>query len=346
MMLARHAESLFWAGRYIERAEDTARMLDVTYHGLLEVSVAETAPRWWRDVLVVHRLEHDFTARHGDAVDAATVSAYLVRDPDNPSAIATAVGRVRENAHRVRDLISTEVWEAVNQFHLELQARDLAADLDGQPSQLYGFVKRGCQTIAGVAIETMPRDEGWRFLNLGWMLERAEMMCRLLDVRYAQLRAAGPHDFHQWLLTLKSASASEAYRRAYRASMDPSDVVEFLLLSPTFPRSVLFCLRAAEHELSRLAPSTNGLTRPQRLIGRLRADLEFQDVSELLGGDVHRFLDDVQAEVGRVAGAVADQFFRDASTQQLHELAFHPPAGAGAETGTGAPPGRRGQGSV
>ncbi len=327
-MLARHAESLFWAGRYIERAEDTARMLDVTYHGLLEVTVAGTARRWWRDLLVVHRLRDDFAARHGNTIDAATVSAYLVRDPENPSAISTAVAQVRENAHSVRDLISTDVWEAVNQFHLELQARDLAEDLDEQPSQLYAFVKRGCQTIAGVAAETMPRDEGWRFLNLGWMLERAEMMCRLLDVRYAQLTAAGPHDFHQWLLTLKSASAAEAYRKAYRASMDPNDVVEFLLLSPTFPRSVLFCLRAAEHELNRLTP-TSDLTRPQRALGRLRADLEFQDVSELLRGDVHPFLDDVQAEVGRVAVAVADLFFRDAVGQELHPLEFHPPAGAG-----------------
>ena len=191
MMLARHAESLFWAGRQIERAEDTARMLDVTYHGLLEAMPWE-AERSWKDLLKVLWLDRPF-AELEQGVRAATVSEFLVFDPDNPGAIVSAVSSARENARAARELISSELWQAINTFHLELRSRNLRADVEARPHELYEFVKRSCQTISGVAVETMPRDDGWRFLQLGWMLERAEMTCRLLDVRYSQLVSAGRH---------------------------------------------------------------------------------------------------------------------------------------------------------
>ncbi len=187
-MLARHAESLFWMGRYMERAEDTARMLDVTYHGLLE-SPPEEASRSWLDLLSVLNVDQGFAKRHTE-VTAAIVSEFLVLDEKNPGAIVSSVGRARENARSVRELISTELWEAVNMFWLELLARNLRADLEQQPYELYGLVKRRCQTVNGVAAETMPRDDGWRFLMLGWMLERTEMTCRLLNVRYGELAGA------------------------------------------------------------------------------------------------------------------------------------------------------------
>ncbi|HMK10482.1 MAG TPA: alpha-E domain-containing protein, partial [Acidimicrobiales bacterium] len=187
-MLARHAESLFWMGRYMERAEDTARMLDVTYHGLLE-SPPEEATRAWLDLLAVLSLDQAFAERH-DEITAGLVSEFLVLDDKNPGAIVSAVGRARENARSVRELISTELWEAVNTFWLELLARNLRADIEEQPYELYGLVKRRCQMVNGVTSETMPRDDGWRFLMLGWMLERAEMTCRLLNVRYGELASA------------------------------------------------------------------------------------------------------------------------------------------------------------
>jgi uncharacterized alpha-E superfamily protein len=322
-MLARHAESLFWAGRQIERAESTARMLDVTYHGLLEAMPWE-AERSWRDLLKVLWLDRPF-AELELSMRAAHVSEFLVFDPDNPGAVVSAVSQARENARAARELISTELWEAINSFHLELRARNLRADLEWRPHELYGFVKRSCQTIAGVAGETMPRDDGWRFLMLGWMLERAEMTCRLLDVRYTQLVTAGAAGgFHHWLQTLKSASGSEAFRRRYRASMDPADVVEFLLLSRTFPRSVLFCLRSAENDLARLEGATGTLARPQRLLGRTRSDLEYLDTHELLDGELHLFLDQLLDGIHQVAEAVALQYFRGAEELGLH--AFVPGA--------------------
>ncbi|MEY2449623.1 MAG: hypothetical protein QOH79_3099 [Acidimicrobiaceae bacterium] len=315
-MLARHAENLFWAGRYIERAEDTARILDVTYHGLLEASPTEAA-RAWADVLVVLRLSSDFGAL-SSGIDAVSVSQFLVSDRDNPGSIVSAVARCRENLRSVRELVSTELWESVNRFHLDMRARNLWADIEAEPYQLYAFVKERCQMVAGAAAETMPRDDGWRFLQIGWMLERAEMTCRLLHVRYS---GEDPVGFHHWLGTLKSASASEAYRRSYRGSMDPANVLEFLLLSPQFPRSVLFCLRRAEHDLASLGrnPSAH-LSRPERLLGRIRADLEYRDVTEVVADGVPVFLDELQRRVRQVAEAVALEYFRNSQELDLHAL--------------------------
>jgi uncharacterized alpha-E superfamily protein len=322
-MLARHAESLFWTGRYVERAEDTARMLDVTYHGLLEASPFE-AERAWLDLLSVLRLDREFGAG-ARGVSAASVSHFLVLDEGNPGSIVSAVARARDNLRSVREMVSSELWRAVNGFHLELRARNLHHDLEQQPYELYGLVKLRCQTLAGVAAETMPRDDGWRFLQIGWALERAEMTCRLLEVRYATSEMAG---FHHWLSTIKSASGAEAYRRAHRSSRDPAHVVEFLLLSPTFPRSVLFCLRRAESELARLDDASSRMSRPQRLLGQVRASLEFADIHEVLAGGLDAVLAPLQRSVRQVAEAVALQYFRSSQELALTALDFRPPGSA------------------
>ena len=200
-MLARHAENLFWTGRYIERAEDTARLLDVTYHTLVEASPFE-AQRSWRDLLAVLTLESAFEAT-GRQATASEVSEFLVLDPAQPGSIVRSVTAARENVRSLREQVPTELWEAVNGFHLEMRARDLRADLH-QPHTLYALVKRRCQLLAGVAAETMPRDDGWRFLQIGWMLERAEMACRSLAVRLAH-SSIDADPYHHWLGILKSA---------------------------------------------------------------------------------------------------------------------------------------------
>jgi uncharacterized alpha-E superfamily protein len=320
-MLARDAESLFWSGRYLERAEDTARLLDVTYHGMLETTPDEEALAW-NDVLAALRLDGVY-AKTGRPLTATAVCEFLVLDTTNAGSILSAVGQARENARTVREQLSTELWETLNSFCLELRARNLRADLEFQPHELYGMVRRQCQTVAGVAAETMSRDEGWRFFVLGWNLERAEMSCRLLSARYRQL---SPSAFHQWMGTLRSASGLEAYRRTYRASMDPADVVEFLLLSRTFPRSVLFSLRTAENALARLAPDGE-LTRPLRQLGRVRAGLEFADVRELMQGDLGEELWVVEEGIRQVAASVATQYFSNSREFDLHSVHLMPGEG-------------------
>ena len=322
-MLSRHAEHLFWAGRYVERAADTARMLDVTYHGLLGSPPVETR-QGWLDLLAVLQVERRYIESH-QVVDARRVSEFLVLGPDNASALVPCVNRARENARSVRDLVSTELWESINTFYLELQARDLRRDLDQQPYELYGLVRRRCQEVIGTASETMPHDDGWRFFMLGSMLERAEMTCRLLNVRFRPFTdGADELGFHPASQVLRSASASEAFRRAHPAAMTLQNVVEFLLMSEDFPRSVLYCLRAAEQALLELdAPGR--LSRALRVLGRRRADLEFTDVTELLSGDVHAFLDEVQHDVRQAGELVAIQFFRHTEEFSVfHSLASLP----------------------
>ena len=321
-MLSRHAESLFWTGRQMERAGDTARMLDVTYHALLESPHAE-ARRAWLDLLDVLALEQAFRERH-DHVSARTVSRFLVLDQSSPGAIVPTVGRARENARSVRELLSTELWEAINTFWLELQRRDLERDLDHQPYALYRLVKRRCQEVSGTAADTISHDDGWRFITLGGMLERAQLVCRLLDVRFARYTSGEDElDFYKAVEILKSAAALEAFRKTYPGAMTVANVVSFLLLSPTFPRSVYWSVRSAEQRLQQLQiGAVPG--RAWRVLGRLRADLEFTDVSELLIGDLHGFLRRVQVDLRGVGDLVAVQFFRNTEELSvLHSVGEH-----------------------
>jgi uncharacterized alpha-E superfamily protein len=332
-VLARLAENLFWAGRYVERAEDTARMVDVTYHTLLESPQGRASQSWEQLLEVLHLQE-----LYGDEpIDPERVVEFLVIDRDNPGSIAACITRARENVRSVRELVSSELWESVNDLHLTLRSRDMRQELLDQPFQLLRWIRRDCMTIYGVASETMPRDDVWRFMALGRLLERAEMTCRLIDVRYGQLEpiatssarvpamggetamGAGRTDFHHWTAVLKSASALEAYRRRYRSSMDPADVVEFLLLEPDLPRSVVFCLTGAMHQLEALS---GGAPSPAtRQLGRATSSLQYRDVTDLFDVGLHEFLDGVQDQVGGVAETVAAEFFRHQPTGAMHAIA-------------------------
>jgi uncharacterized alpha-E superfamily protein len=318
-MLSRHAESLFWTGRQVERASDTARMLDVTYHALLESPHSE-AQRSWLELLDVLMLGTSFREQH-DHVSARTVTEFLVTDVSNPGAIVPSIGRARENARSVRELVSTELWEAINTFWLELQARDLAAEILHQPYEVYRLVKRRCQEVSGTASETMQHDDGWRFLQLGWMLERAAIMCRLVNVRMTPYTTGDDElDFYGAVELLKSASGLDAFRKTHPGAMTLDNVLGFLLLSPTFPRSVLYSLRDAERQLEQLA-RPGPMTRPQRVLGRLRSDLDFADPAELLFGDLHVLLDKVEGDIRAIADLVGVQFFRNAEEASvLHTI--------------------------
>ncbi len=312
-MLARHAEDLYWMGRYVERAEDTARLLDVTYHNMLEAAPAEAA-MGWGELLQVLFVDEAF---EGDPADARAVTHFLVLDPDNPGSIRSSVRRARHNARGLRDRISTELWESVNSFYLELNARDVRAELSRQPYAVYRWVRNQCQMLSGVASETMPRDDGYRFLVLGRWLERAEMTCRLVAVRYKALGGTRELEFHWWAGLLSSVSAYEAYLKEHQAAMDPAHVLEFLLVSPGFPRSVLFCLRATEQQLDALIPADRRVE-AQRLLGRVRAGVEYCDVEDLLVTGLGEFLDRLQEDISKVGEAINAHFFRHGADLDLH----------------------------
>lgn len=315
-MLARHAESLFWAGRYLERAEDTARLLDVTHRSALSARRVNALERW-EDVVVSLRLVEYVTA--AQVSDEIGLLDFLVVGKKNPGAITASVLRLRENFRSVREVIPTELWEQTNRFHLEISRPDLTRTLRHDPFGVLVLVRERCQSLAGIAIETMMRDEGYRFMILGQSLERAMMATRILGVRYSALLT---QDFDEVALTLRAVSGFEAFRRVYRSSNEAADVAEFLLLSSGFPRAVLYCLLRAEDQLAGL-DGDSGRSRPRRLLGQLRARLEFSTMEDLIA-DLIEELSQVEQEIGQVADAIGTQYFRGSEEFDLHTQLLMP----------------------
>lgn len=288
-MLSRIAESLYWIGRYVERAEDTARITDVNFHHTLEMGSSEEAEarrrRHWEAVIHIVGDSRRFFAEQEEA-DEDSVPAYLTFDTANPNSIISCVGRARESARTLRHQIASEMWEVLNRFHLDLQRRRDRGEtpLGAENAHLfYNSVKEFSHLFQGVTDSTLPRDEGWYFLQAGKYLERAEKTARALDVKYHLLvadaaprapvagpgfdaAAAGlaiadgvPGDWHQWLAVLRSLSAYEAYHRIYRSAVRPRSVVEMLTLSPIFPRSILFSIGQVDDALARIRVEDAGL---------------------------------------------------------------------------------------
>jgi uncharacterized alpha-E superfamily protein len=311
-MLARHAEDLFWMGRYLERAENTARLLDVTYHAVLEAIMPDPA-RQWRDLLQVLAL--DDAPGAAEAVSGPGITGFLLAGTGNPGSIRACVARCRENARAVRDALSAEMWEGINTFHLELARTPLQQT---STYEIFRVVKARCHLVAGAATATMPRGEGYRFFVLGGVLERAILTSRWLAHAYGRFgEAAGSGSFHEWVVILKSMSAYEAYLRLHRASMEPGRVLEFLLQSRDYPRSVLWCLNVADSQVQRLATNRFG-RQAARLSGRLRAEVEFADASSLDWKALAALLAEVSRELESLTDAIEADYFRPGAEESLH----------------------------
>ena len=301
-MLSRAAEALFWIGRYAERAEDTARLLDVHFHQIVvdpAVDEAETC----RVVATVMGL-HD---RAPESVRG--VLDLLAFDVDNPSSIAGSLCAARENARGVREALSSEIWECLNATHLELPRRVSAARQFG-PAPFFTYVRQRAAMLSGYVVSTISRDAGYDFLALGRSLERADMTARLLAAAVSTASTYSRED--DWVTTLRACSAHEAYLRTYQRGISSRLALEFLLLDRLFPRSVLHALTVGEEALARLDPSS-GRTGGQgddarRVIGRVRTDLEFLPLDQLLDGLPAR-LHRIQRGMSHVSEAVAGRYF-------------------------------------
>jgi uncharacterized alpha-E superfamily protein len=291
-MLSRTAQNLFWLSRYIERAENTARLLDVTYRMSLLPSAASRQDEQWSPLLVIGHGAEEFGARYGQ-IGGASVIEYMSFDPTNPSSILACVAAARENARAERSAISTEMWESLNATHLELQSkkyRDFAKDgLRG----FFDWVKERSHLFRGVTFGTMYRDDAFHFIRLGTFLERADNTARILDIKYHQLLPQGrvngeAVDYFQWGALLRSVSAFRAYRQAYRDTVDPQKIAELLILDTDMPRSLLYCF---EEVLATLATLCGVRSREcQRLGGEIHASLKFGRIDRIVAGGLHDFL--------------------------------------------------------
>ncbi len=300
-MLSRIAESLFWIGRYNERAEDTARILDVHFHLLLEDPWVDefAACRGLLEIMGVPRPED------GD-LDARRVSELIAYDVTNHSSIVGSLTAARENAKGAREAISSEMWECLNATYNELPNQVESAGVLGAHN-FFRYVKERAAVMAGLADSTLSRDDGWRFFILGRSLERVDMTCRLLTARFGE--GAGSRG---WVTLLRSCSAHEAYLRTYRRAVDASLAAEFLLLDRLFPRSVYYALTLAERCLAELAPSsgrTGSDDDARRILGRARTDLEFRQVGELLN-DLPTHLGALETACSEASTAIAGRYFR------------------------------------
>jgi uncharacterized alpha-E superfamily protein len=307
-MLSRIAESLFWIGRYVERADDTARILDVHLQMLLEdphLSEAEAC----RGLLAVMGVEVDADAH----VDRGTVLDRLAFDPVNHSSIVGSLGAARENARRARETVSVDMWECLNTTWIGVeQARSL-----GTVHQFFAWVRERTALVAGIADATMSRDDSWRFLVLGRSLERADMTARLVATSVIT------GDVPSWTTLLRSCGAHESYVRTYRGVASDERAAEFLLLDRLFPRSVLYALVQAEECLEELAPPMERVgvsDRGRRKLGLARTSLEYRRLEEVLT-DLPEEMEKVQRACSDASEAVASRYFpRAVTTAWLEEV--------------------------
>lgn len=310
-MLSRVADSIYWMNRYVERAENVARFVDVNLNLLLDTPLG--MEQQWEPIVITTGDQAFFRQRYGEAT-ADNILRFLTFDREYPNSIISCLRSARENARSVREVISSEMWEQVNDFYLMVNEAANAGSL----SELHHFfpqVKMASHLFAGVMDATMTHNEGWHFGELGRLLERADKTGRILDVKYYILLPAitdvgSPLDDLQWIALLKSASAYEMYRkRQYRIT--PRGVTEFLILNREFPRSILFCLHQAERSLQQISgtPAGTWRTDSDRALGRLRSELDYLTIDEITEQGLHEFLDNFQIRLNRVGEAIFSDFF-------------------------------------
>jgi uncharacterized alpha-E superfamily protein len=312
-MLSRIADALFWLARYIERAEDTARILDVNYYMLIEQSNRPERLRW--DPLVAMAGEENLFRSCYREANANTVFEFLAFRPDNPSSIMQCISKARENARTIRDRISREMWEDINGLYHAIGRFDAAEEAAVGPHRVCDAIKFGSHRFHGVTDATLPHDEGWQFLRIGWSLERAEMTARLVDEQYQNLNEGQPSastpDHRGWMAVLKSVGAYEAYHRRYHSSIEPEQVVEMLILHAQHPRSIRFSTAEVQAGLRAISGSTHGsyANEAERLAGKALESLLYDTIGEIFRAGLHPYLGSLNRIFRAIGEDIAKTYF-------------------------------------
>jgi uncharacterized alpha-E superfamily protein len=322
-MLSRTADHLFWMSRYTERAENTARMLDVNYQTSLLPQSATTAQLGWTGLLSISELKPAYTAKYGGIINPRDVMDFMVRDERNSSSIISCLKNARENARAVRGTLTTEVWETQNQTYLEVMRMLRNGDFERDPGQFFEWVKFRSHLSRGVTLGTMLQDEAFHFLRLGTFLERADNTARLIDVKFHSFQGdfLGPsngedqeYDFYHWSAILRSVSAFEVYRKVYRDVIKPERVAELLILRADMPRSLLGCLNEVIRNLAMV--SSDAASETQRRAGKLRADLQYARIDEILATGLHAFLTQFLDRVNELGAHISREFLVQATAKK------------------------------
>ncbi|MCA9499661.1 MAG: alpha-E domain-containing protein [Nitrospira sp.] len=312
-MLSRTAESFFWIGRSVERAEYTARFVDVHFHLLTEIGTQEDQANIWTRYLEDTGELETYNEIFGK-VQTRPVMEFVTLCRDNPNSLTNLIAAARNNARGIQDQLSSEVWHFMNDFYLSIKGKT-ELDLWSDIHDLLRYVRNTCYTLDGVVGSTMVHDEGWNFYRLGLNIERGGRTARLIDIPVLSDPTTEPRrisEYHQCLAALKSASAFEAYRKFYSAELVPKRIVEFLLFHDKFPRSVRYTTAQISKIVERLAGSSRRAETRQviRLSGALAADLEFGSLQEVYYTGLSHFLTQVLEHFDQLSNLIALAFFR------------------------------------
>ena len=301
-MLSRVADNLYWMSRYLERAEHTARLLQVTLNVALEQSPRRADAAWTRlfDSLVVTPPPRPF--------DAYKVTRWLTFEPSNANAIGNCIAAARENARHVREQISSEMWEQLNRLYLEVRHANAEITWEEESFNFLRMVKDGAHLFQGITDTTMNHGEGWYFIQAGRFIERAISISTLLDMSSDMLdvNQVDEDRYIEWVGLLKSCTAFEAYCKIHTADPRPDKIVEFLLLNPQFPHSVSFAIDGLQAALNAIAETTEKrkAVRANRLAGRLRATLSFDQVDEIMANSLSDYLGDIEQQCSQIHEAI------------------------------------------
>jgi len=312
-MLSRVANAIYWLGRYVERAENTARFLDAVRHLVLDLP--GESRNEWESLLYASGDQEAFFERYGEQITRRDVVQFMTFDKENPNSILSSMIAARENARSIREIISSEMWEQLNRSYLMINDSSAHTRVLDDPAGFFGHFKKACLLFSGATYSTMTHNEAWQFLKLGWTIERADKTSRVLDVKYFMLLPRvdyvnSPYDSLQWAGLLRCISAFEMFRKDYRQIL-PRNVAEFLLLSEDFPRSVRFCLAQSELSMNEITGSrfrsfTNAA---EQKLGRLRSELDYAMIDEILNYGLHEYLDAFQSKLNDVGETIHETFF-------------------------------------
>jgi len=311
-MLGRVANTIYWMNRYLERAENYARFMDVNYNLSLELPPNEEEQ--WKPLVVITGDWPMYESLHEKA-EKDKVIYFMAFEEENPNSIYNCIVNARENARAVRTEITKEVWEQINAlYYLVKNGSEKKKQSDVDLRQFFTEIKNGCQLLYGMYDATISRNEGWDFAKLGQFLERADKTSRVLDAKYYFLlnsvnQVGSTLDLIQWAALLKSVSAYDMYRKKY-GKLKSSSIAEFLILDRDFPRSILNCLLRAEQSVIKLSGSSFGFNNTaQKQLGALKAQLEYTDIDEIIIRGIHDYLDDIQQKLNGISTAIYEAFF-------------------------------------
>ncbi len=310
-MLSRAAESIYWMSRYLERAENVARFIEVNCHLMLDLPVE--AKGQWEPLVLTTGDQHLFYENYATDNQASVID-FLTFSPVNPNSILSCLQNARENARSIREIISTEMWEQINKFYLQVQNID-KPQAQGAPHAYFTDIITASHLFTGIQHNTMSHNEAWQFARLGRALERADKTSRILDVKYFFLLpevgdVATAYDNIQWAALLKSASALEMYRKQF-GPIELHNVIDFLILNREFPRAIRYCLFEANQSLRTISGTPEGSFQntSEQVLGRLLAELDYTSIDEIISQGLHEYLDAFQTRLNQLDNAIFETFF-------------------------------------